>query len=232
MSKKKILVTKKISDKFPELEILFDYTQYSAIQTITSNTINQTLKDQITENALKKSYVIFTSLKAANIIIEKIDLKLFKGVFCVGDRIAKKLKKYHITITHKTNYAEQLAELIAKEYTKESFVFFCGNLRLDTLPNTFIKDNINYTEVIVYETLISEHKFKEKFDAIIFFSPSAVTSFCKKNTIEEKTDYFCIGKTTKKALESKSSYKLNIYTPPTPSIIQTIETIKKFYYKE
>jgi len=43
---------------------------------------------------------------------------------------------------------------------------------------------------------------EKRFDGILFFSPSAVESYLKSNTIKDEM-CFCIGETTAEALENK-----------------------------
>ncbi len=100
-------------------------------------------------------------------------------VFCLSgatkDRVIDALPEEQIIATA-PNAAELAAAIITNGQFKQ-VVFFCGNQRLDTLP-TLLKDaGIEVVEIIVYETIATPVKVNGTFDAILFFSPSAVKSF-------------------------------------------------------
>jgi len=110
-------------------------------------------------------------------------------------------------------YAVQLAERIINDDVEET-VFFCGNIRRDELPQVLRQNNIQVEEVIVYETKETPHQVNGNYDAILFYSPSAVKSFFRKNTVNEKTVCFAIGTTTAEALEQTGI--VNIITAEEP----------------
>ena len=91
-----------------------------------------------------------------------------------------------------TDYASDLAEIIALVYKKENYTFFSGNLRRDVLPTILKENKITFNEIEVYETNLTPKKISSKFDGILFFSPSAVESYLKLNTIKDEI-CFCIG---------------------------------------
>ena len=80
--------------------------------------------------------LIFTSQNAVLSILQhpKIDELKQKNVFCVGLKTKELLNENGLTVEAYTGYAEDLAEIITLVYSDESFTFFSGNLRKDTLP--------------------------------------------------------------------------------------------------
>ena len=67
---------------------------------------------------------------------------------------------------------------------------------------------------------LAKPKIENKSDAILFFSPSAVESYFKLNTIKDET-CFCIGETTAETLEKKKVK--NIIVAHRPTVEDVIE---------
>ena len=171
--------------------------------------------------------LIFTSQNAVLSILNHpniVDLKK-KTVFCVGSKTKELLNENGFKVEAHTGYAEDLAEIISLVYADESYTFFSGNLRKDTLPNILTENGITFNEIKVYETSLTSQKIKETIDAILFFSPSGVKSYLKENNIKKET-CFCIGETTAQALEKITK---NIVIAAQPSIEDVIEDVIEEY---
>ena len=176
--------------------------------------------------------LIFTSQNAVLSILQhpKIEELKLKTVFCVGLKTKELLNENGFTVEAYTGYAEDLAEIITLVYSDESYTFFSGNLRRDTLPEMLTENGISFNEIKVYDTTLTPHKITEKVDGILFFSPSAVTSYLKKNTLANEK-LFCIGNTTADALRnvlSETKIK-NIKTAYQPSVENVIEQVIEYY---
>lgn len=207
-------------------------------QVLLANTIQVVEADFIkTENAafeiknLNKN-LIFTSQNAVLSILQhsKIEELKQKTVFCVGLKTKELLNENGFTVEAYTGYAEDLAEIITLVYSDESFTFFSGNLRRDTLPEMLTENEITFNEIKVYDTTLTPHKITDKVDGILFFSPSAVTSYLKKNTLANEK-LFCIGNTTADALRdvlSETKIK-NIKTAYQPSVENVIEQVIEYF---
>ena len=172
--------------------------------------------------------LIFTSQNAVQSILQHPkcnDLKS-KNVFSVGMKTKDLLTENGFNVIAYTGYASDLAEIISLIYKNETFTFFSGNLRRDVLPNTLKENEITINEIEVYETNITSKKIKEKIDGILFFSPSAVESYLKLNTIKEEM-CFCIGETTAEALENKKIK--NIIIADKPSVENVITEVIEYY---
>jgi uroporphyrinogen-III synthase len=188
--------------------------------------------------------LIITSQNAAQSILENKncdDLKS-KNVFCVGLKTKILLSENGFNVIAYTGYAEDLAEIITLIYAKESYTFFSGNLRKETLPQALKAAKINFNEIQVYETTLTPQKISspnpstratansqskggEKFDGILFFSPSAVESYLKDNKIKNEI-CFCIGETTASSLEKITK---NIIVANQPSVENVIEDVIQEY---
>lgn len=168
--------------------------------------------------------LIFTSQNAVNAVLShlKIDALKAKTTFCVGLKTRALLEENGFKVEAYTSYAEDLAEIISLIYADESFTFFCGNLRRDTLPNTLKENGIHFNEIQVYETHLQTQKITSKPDGVLFFSPSAVQSFLKSNKITSEI-CFAIGTTTADALEKNNIKNIQIADyPSTESVIEKV----------
>ncbi len=176
--------------------------------------------------------LIFSSQNAVKSILNHPKKEEFipklqeKNVFCVGLKTKTILEENGFNVLVDTDYSSDLAEIISLIYNKESYTFFSGNLRRDILPNTLKENGITFNEIEVYETNLIPKKITTKRDGILFFSPSAVESYLKVNTIKNEI-CFCIGETTAEALEEKEI--TNIVIAEEPSVENVIDEVIAYY---
>ena len=172
-------------------------------------------------------FIIFTSKNSVKSVLKnKIASQVKeKKIVCVGQKTKKFLEKNNYSVQETADYASDLGSIIIEKYKNNSFTFFSGNIRRNTLPDLLNKNNIKWNEVVVYETSLNPKKVTSKIDGILFFSPSAVESYLTKNKLENQT-CFCIGTTTAKALEHKTN---NIIIAPQPSVENVIKEVLKYY---
>jgi|SRR5690348_4210754 len=182
------------------------------------------LNKKISRLAGEKITVAFTSKNAvaavaANGRLEDIQWK----IFCIEGATKKDVKKYfdekHIAGTAKN--AALLAEEIVKDNSINKIIFFCGNRRLEDLPALLKEKNIEVEETVVYHTELVHQKIIDDFDAIAFFSPSAVESFFKDNTLKKNAVCISVGKTTSEAIKKYSQNQ--VITSENPSEESVIE---------
>ena len=167
--------------------------------------------------------LIFTSQNAVQSFLldpKSEDLKT-KNVFCVGLKTKILLSENGFNVIAYTGYAADLAEIITLIYANESYTFFSGNLRRETLPEALKEAKVKFNEIQVYETTLTPQKIETSVDAIMFFSPSAIESYLKENKIKNET-CFCIGTTTSSALEGITK---NIVIADQPTIEDVIEEV-------
>ena len=213
-----ILSTKKLSKalkkKFSDAKI--ELVEKNFIQTKSISFETPQLND----------YLVFTSKQAVKSVL-KSDVKNVHSIscLCVGSKTRNFLEKKGFTVIESADYAEELIQIIDSKYKSNSFTFFCGNIRKNTIPNYFQQNKIAYNEIVVYETKLKPHQIKEPFDGVLFFSPSGVNSFLEKNSLENKT-CFCIGTTTAKALENRTK---NIVIASQPTVENVITEVIKHY---
>lgn len=177
--------------------------------------------------------LIFSSQNAVLSLIEQNGWEALKtkSVFCVGIKTKELLEQNGFTVDVYLDYAAELAEIITLIYNKESYTFFSGNLRKETLPEALKASGITFNEIEVYETKLAPFKIseQEKFDGILFFSPSAVESYLTNNKIKNEI-CFCVGTTTAKNLETNKIK--NIVIAQTPTIEEVIEEVIEYYKTE
>ena len=167
--------------------------------------------------------LIFTSQNAVQSFLldpKSEDLKT-KNVFCVGLKTKILLSESGFNVIAYTGYAADLAEIITLIYANESYTFFSGNLRRETLPEALKEAKVKFNEIQVYETTLTPQKIETSVDAIMFFSPSAIESYLKENKIKNET-CFCIGTTTSSALEGITK---NIVIADQPTIEDVVEEV-------
>ena len=178
-------------------------------------------KNQNFELTEINSNLIFTSQNAAQSVLlhpKSQELKS-KNIFCVGIKTKALLEENGFNVIVYVDYAADLAEIITLIYANESYTFFSGNLRKETLPKALKEAKIKFNEIQVYETSLTPKKVKVAVEAILFFSPSGAESYLKKNTIKKEL-CFCIGETTADALPKTVK---NIIIAAQPSIEDVIE---------
>ena len=205
-----------------QTQLLFDANiAVDAIDFIEINPKNFEL-EQVFDN------LIFTSQNAVQAILQHPNCNQLKGknAFAVGMKTKNVLDENGFNVLAYTGYAADLAEIISLVYGKESYTFFCGNLRRDELPNILKENGVLYNEIEVYETAPKPQKIKQQPDGILFFSPSAVESYLKLNSIK-KEPCFCIGETTAEAL-TKNKIR-TIHIAGKPSIEQVIQDVITYY---
>ncbi|MBP6758925.1 MAG: uroporphyrinogen-III synthase [Flavobacterium sp.] len=171
--------------------------------------------------------LIFTSQNAAQSVLlnPKCEELKSKNVFCVGMKTKALLEENGFNVEVYLDYASDLAEIITLIYSKESYTFFSGNLRKETLPKALKEAKVNFNEIQVYETILTPQKIKTPVDGILFFSPSGVESYLKENKIKNEI-CFCIGETTAETLDKTTR---NIIVADQPSVDNVIEDVIQEY---
>ncbi|HSI70646.1 MAG TPA: uroporphyrinogen-III synthase [Gillisia sp.] len=172
------------------------------------------------KNIKLQKNLIFTSQNSVKAVLHLFTEEsfLYHEIFCVGEKTTGLLKEAGFNVVECESYGKDLAEKIIENYSDRSFTFFCGKMRRDEIPELLKKNEVEFSEILVYETLLKAKSFKSEFDGILFFSPSGVKSFALENQFLDTTA-FCIGTTT--AAEAKK-YTNNIHIATKPTIENVI----------
>jgi len=180
-------------------------------------------------------HLIFTSANAVKAVDAHPDVQDIRRcpVFCVGMKTADLLDERGFTVLASEDDAASLSDRIISDYPDASFTFFSGKMRLDTLPDRLQAAGVRFNEIEVYQTDLAPVKFDAPLDGILFFSPSAVDSFVRANTLSTQT-CFCIGATTASAVEqlrtgSNPVIPTNIVIAHKPTIENTIVQCINYY---
>lgn len=219
MSKIKILSTKKLTE--------IERRNLSSFYLIDRDFIKiELLNFELTD--ISFDLLLFPSKNAVLSVLKNEKSELLKKTqcICVGEKTKELLIENGFEVLDFAHYAEDLTHIITEKYSDTSFTFFCGNLRRDILPNFFKKNNLKFQEVQVYKNELSPQKMNEKFNAILFFSPSAIHSFLQENKITDEI-CFCIGTTTSEELKP---YTNNIILSEKPTITSVLEKVKQYYF--
>ena len=178
------------------------------------------------------SYLIFTSQNAVEGVMNHQYISKIKEnpVLCVGIKTKALLEKNGFKVLDCVRGAKALIEVIENQYKNESFTFFCGQNRLDTLPNYFNSNQIIWNTYEVYQTELTPVKIENEPNGILFFSPSGVESFFLKNKINPNQVAFCIGETTAETATKNGFKKVEIANEP--SIESVIERAITYFNGE
>lgn len=212
---KSVLSTKKLSieQKAPFLKAGLNLVEHDFIRI---DFIPFELPQKI-ENVIFTSQNTVKALKNKGFNFRNPDLRCF----CVGKKTKSLLEENGAKVEFFTHYGQDLAHRIVEQCAAEKFLFFCGNRRREEMPSIFKKHYVEFQEVTVYNTVLNPKRFRQSFNAVLFFSPSGVEGFCLENEIHGATA-FCIGTTTAKAAQ-KCTEKITVAEEPTiESVISKI----------
>lgn len=233
--KYKILSTKKllpaIVAQAKEQDILIYEQQFISINTIFA-------KEKATEilqliNAGIKS-IVFTSANS----VKPAELYLMQSAnhqkdlifFCLSGNTQKtvsELINFLGKIIGTAENAKSLAQEIINNGVRE-IIFFCGDKRREELPVILKQAGVIVHEIIVYETIETPFIITGFFDAVLFFSPSAVKSFFSVNKLYNQTACFAIGSTTADSIACFTNNKIIISELPTQEVmLATVQTYFK-----
>lgn len=167
---------------------------------------NEILAEKVKKSTDASSYV-FTSINAVEAlhkIVNTYNIALPRGmrVFATEGRTASRVRNAfpQFAIAGTAVKAGDLAQMIINARETDP-VWFCGNLRRHELKKALEEKNISITEIEVYHTAPTPMQINEKFDGLVFFSPSAVSSFLENNRISNSMMCFAVGETTAEALK-------------------------------
>ncbi len=212
--------------------------QKAALKNIEVNTISFIQTKPVNSNKLikeiqlyagKEITVVFTSMNAVEAVIKKLTFKPTWNIYCLGG-ITKELVSDFFgesSISATARNATALAEKIILSDNINHLIFFCGDHRLDELPEKLKANHIEVEEVVVYTTIQTPVSLGKDYNSIIFFSPSAVHSFFSINTIPTNVVLFSIGKTTTETIHTYCSNF--VITSEWPGKEQMIEQVMRYF---
>lgn len=186
---------------------------------------SENIRERIHALASQKIGTIFTSINTVKAVTGQLTKVPQWCIFCISGATQNALLQLFspqaIQATAK-NAALLSEEILAHNQFRE-LVFFCGNRRMDELPTRLRAEGISVKEVEVYQTILTPVHLTKVYQAILFFSPSAVQSFFSINTLPAHTVLFSVGDTTTAALSARCNNTiLTCNRPSEEGMIQMI----------
>lgn len=215
----KVLSTKVLSHtlKLKLNEMGMALTEYSFIRV--SFVVNASAKEFIAANPTlplvftsKNGYRAYQNLNVGQAIVS----------YCVGKTTKQLLEEEGDSVLQWAKDSAQLTEAILND-KPAAVIYLSGNLRGDYLPQKLRDAGVDVYEFVVYETELTPVTVNGKFDAVLFFSPSAVRSFWLNNTLPDEISAYGIGPATLSELEKYEHS--NNYAPDEPEAEKMIELL-------
>ncbi len=185
--------------------------------------------EKIRQLSIQNIVAVFTSVNAAEAVIGQLSVKPNWQIFCMGG-VTKQLVFDFFgedAVSGTARNASLLAEKIVSQKTVQQVYFFCGEQRMDDLPETLQRHHIAVQEVVVYTTIQTPVQIEKNYDGVIFFSPSAVHSFFSLNTVPTEVVLFAIGKTTTATIQTYCANK--VVTSEWPGKEQMVDLVIQYF---
>ena len=193
---------------------------------------SEALQQQLQALANESLTAVFTSMNAVNAVASQLSVVPQWKVFCTGGITKEYAIKYFgediIAATAKN--ATVLAEKIVAANPSSSIIFFCGDQRLNDLPEILQRHGKAVQEIIVYTTEQTPVFIEKNYSGILFFSPSAVHSFFSLNTVPTNVVLFSIGQTTGATIQSYCSNK--VVVSQWPGAESMIDLVIEYYEEQ
>lgn len=226
-----ILSTRPLSDALIEKAAADNFHLEIARFIEITPTVSESVLLTIKELAGRPANIVFTSMNAVEIVVNALRVKEVMppwNIYCLGGASFTLIKKFWPFDAVKgcgVNAAE-LAKTIVEDKL-DSVYFFCGNIKREELPGILLQNGIEVLPQIVYETRRTPVIIHKSYDAIMFFSPSAVESFFEMNTLPPSTVLFAIGNTTASAIQSYTTN--NVIISEFPAKEQLVEMAINYF---
>ena len=212
-------------------KLKLDFYKFIKIEGITSKEFR---KEKIA--ILNHSAIIFTSRHAVDHFFRmaeemRVVIPDSMKYFCVSESTSFYLQKYiqyrKRKIFHGKQNFKQLIDVLNK-HKEEKFLLPVSDIHKQSMIELLDNNKLNYTKAVLYKTIASDLSKIDikKYDLIIFFSPSGITSLFKNfpDFQQNGTVIAAFGPTTSKAV-TESGLVLNIQAPTktAPSMTMAIE---------
>lgn len=190
---------------------------------------------------LNHTAIIFTSRNAIDHFFSicqelKVEMPSDMKYFCISDQTAHYLQKYIVIRKRKLFVGGRTASDLFdyfKKHKNEKYLFPCSDIRKDDIPEFLKKNNIAYTEAIIYHTVAADlSDLKDiKYDILAFFSPSGIKSLFQNfpDFEQNNTRIAAFGPTTAQAVRDQNLIlDIEAPLPNAPSMTGALELyIKK-----
>lgn len=182
------------------------------------------LDARLKEIALGGQVLVFTSPNTVKSVTGYWNNGVKQRIYCLGgatlEVVQAEIPGAEVLATAASSL--ELAKLIVSDASIGKVVFLCGNIRRNELPEHLSAHQIGVEELVVYHTVETPALLGERYDGVLFFSPSSVRSFFQQNTPDGETVYFAIGETTGAAVQEITGRQPVIGTEASvPALVQT-----------
>lgn len=243
---KKVVLFKSVSEDYQKVfnENNFEAVFVEPLQFVFIN------ENELAEKLMQKDYdgIIFTSPRAIEAASKCWDPTKFvlwntKRVYTVGEVSCHKIKLLLglEALGATTGNAENLAKIIQKENNRNSkFLFPCGNLRSEIIPDVLQASSLIVDTLTVYETKENENLklvLMELNDSeqdpccMVFFSPSGCEYIHRQlQTFSNKLSllpHFAIGNSTAHKIENLGMEIAGVAAKPRPESM--VESVLKYF---
>lgn len=170
---------------------------------------------------------VFTSVNAVKVFSKfssTIDVA-DKIAYAIGEKTEKELTKIDgLSVILKDDYAPNFFSEIKKEHPNTSVAYFCNNLSIEKNKHHIL----NFDVMQLYETQLLKKSVEENYDAITFFSPSAVKAFSKSgNHLKKELPVFAIGGPTMS--EVFMHYQNSVIIPDDKKFESVMESVVEYF---
>ncbi len=212
-----ILCTRPIEEDLVE-QALLQNIRIDTISLIETEPIQSIEVQQEVELAsIQIANIVFTSMNAVEAVTDLLDGAIPEWrIYCIGHATKELIDAYfgEDAIAGIADNAAELAEEILQDENIDEIIFFCGNKKREELSKRLQQNNIHVNEIVVYQTHTIAQSIEKKYDAVIFFSPSAAESFFSKNRLSETAIVFAIGTTTRETIQQFCKNKIIVSKYP------------------
>jgi uroporphyrinogen-III synthase len=175
------------------------------------------LPAHITAEVLNKNIVLTSQVgvEAFLTLIKKLQLSPADyQVHCISQATKNIAVQAGLFVKTSAPNALLLAEEILQHKDIRSVTHICSNRRRDEFSEKLYSDGVEVQDIVAYRTDLTPISIEQTYDALLFFSPSAVNSFLNANALKQ-VPCFCIGQTTESYAKQKGFIKT--YIPEAPS---------------
>jgi uroporphyrinogen-III synthase len=154
--------------------------------------------DDLTADQINKHVVLtsITGVKSFLQIAGQLHLTIADYlIYCISRGTKEYAAASGLTIKATALNASALADEILKDNEVKAVTHVSSNLRREELSDKLMKAGVQVHDVTAYRTEFTPIAIEASYDALVFFSPSAVDSFLTMNPLQQ-VPCFCIGKTT------------------------------------
>jgi uroporphyrinogen-III synthase len=149
-------------------------------------------------------------------------------IFCISQATNKRALQHRLTIVGEADDSNGLADIICANDNIKAVAHVCSNLYIKDMSTKLENAGIKVSVLQAYRVELTPKHIARPFDAIVFFSPSAIDSFLHMNKVPD-TPCFCIGSTTAKHARQRGL--IQTYTPEEPAEDALMMQLENYFIK-